>query len=61
MIAPHTSGPEDPLALPHTDWLRHVLIVTGPADDVATFQTVASGVGAIPWSHQTSICSKRTG
>jgi hypothetical protein len=40
---------EPAFALPHTDWLRHMLIITGPADDVATFQTAASGVGAIPW------------
>jgi hypothetical protein len=26
-----------------------MLIITGPADDVATFQAAASGVGAIPW------------
>jgi hypothetical protein len=40
---------EPAFALPNTDWLRHVLIITGPADDVATFQTAASGAGAIPW------------
>ena len=43
------SKPHDLLALPSTDWLRHILIVTGPAEDVATFQTAASGAGAIPW------------
>jgi hypothetical protein len=49
VIAPEASKLGDSLALPNTDWLRHVLIVTGPADDVATFQTAASGLGAIPW------------
>jgi hypothetical protein len=39
----------DALSLPNTDWLRHVLIVSGPAEDVATFQTAAAGLGAIPW------------
>jgi hypothetical protein len=49
LIAPDASKPSDSLALRHTDWLRHVLIVTGPADDMATFQTAVSGLGAIPW------------
>ncbi len=44
------SRPEDPLSLPTTDWLRHVIIITGPADDVAAFQIIASGLGAIPWA-----------
>jgi hypothetical protein len=39
----------DALSLPNTDWLRHVLIVSGPAEDVATFQMAAAGLGAIPW------------
>jgi hypothetical protein len=38
-----------PQALPHMDWLRHILIVTGSAVAVASFQTAASGSGAIPW------------
>ncbi len=39
-----------PLRLPHTDWLYHRLVVTGPADALAGFQTAASGAGAIPWT-----------
>ena len=39
----------DPMALPHTDWLRHDLIVSGPGTDVRAFRTAAIGAGAIPW------------
>jgi hypothetical protein len=39
----------DPLALPNTDWLRHSLIVTGPAEDVAALGAAAVGAGIIPW------------
>ena len=31
------------------DWLRHDLIVTGPAPDVAALRQAAAGAGAIPW------------
>jgi hypothetical protein len=41
----------DALAPPHTDWLRHTLIVTGPADEVAGLQAAARGAGAIPWHY----------
>lgn len=37
------------LAPAHTDWLRHDLILTGPAVDVAVFQASARGPSAIPW------------
>jgi hypothetical protein len=37
------------LAPPHTDWLRHDLIVTGPALDVAALRRAAAGAGVIPW------------
>ena len=40
---------EVPLRLPHTDWLRHRLAVSGPADVVGTFRDAASGAGVIPW------------
>jgi hypothetical protein len=39
----------DPLALPNTDWLRHELSITGPADDVTRFTSAAAGSGSIPW------------
>ncbi len=39
----------DPMALPQTDWLHHRLTVSGPAEDVAALQAVASGAGVIPW------------
>jgi hypothetical protein len=38
-----------PLRLPHTDWLFHRLMVTGPAAAVAAFRAAASGAGTIPW------------
>lgn len=41
----------DPLSPPHTDWLRHDLTVTGPADDIATLRDAAAGAGAIPWHY----------
>jgi hypothetical protein len=41
----------DPLALPHTDWLRHDLTVSGPAEDVAAFAAAAAGAGVIPWEY----------
>lgn len=40
----------EPLALPHTDWLRHTLAVSGPAADMQAFQAAAKGTGAIPWA-----------
>lgn len=40
---------QDPLAPPHSDWLRHDLLVSGPAEDVAALRTAAAGAGAIPW------------
>ncbi len=43
--------PINRLAPPHTDWLRHDLIVTGPAPDVALLRATAAGAGAIPWAY----------
>ena len=39
------------LAPPHTDWLRHALIVSGPVAEVAALREVASGGRGIPWVH----------
>ena len=41
--------PGPPLRSPHTDWLRHTLVVTGPATGVEAFRSAASGAGTIPW------------
>jgi hypothetical protein len=41
----------DPMALPNTDWLRHILTVTGPAEDVRALQAAAAGAGVIPWHY----------
>ncbi len=38
-----------PLRLPHTDWLFHRLVVTGPVAPLAAFRAAASGAGTIPW------------
>ncbi len=38
-----------PLRLPHTDWLLHRLVVTGPTATLARFRAAASGAGTIPW------------
>ena len=46
---PSTFEP-DPLTLPTTDWLRHDLVVTGPAEEVARFAAAARGAGVIPWT-----------
>lgn len=43
--------PADALRLPHTDWLRHALAVSGPCDEVTDFRAAASGAGAIPWCY----------
>ncbi len=48
------SAPErwcDPLGLPDTDWLRHDLVVTGPAAEITTLREAAAGSGAIPWAY----------
>lgn len=41
----------DALALPHTDWLRHELLVAGPVGLVAEFAAAAAGPGGIPWAY----------
>jgi hypothetical protein len=53
-LRPHQLGPQAPdpdsLSLPHTDWLRHDLVVSGPADEVTILKTAAWGAGGIPWA-----------
>jgi len=44
------AGGKNALALPHTDWLRHDLVITGPTPDVAALRAAAAGGGAIPWA-----------
>lgn len=41
--------PDAPLALAHTDWLRNLLTVSGPAAEVRRFHAAARGTNAIPW------------
>ncbi len=38
-----------PLRVPHTDWLHHRLVVTGPTEPMADFRVAACGAGTIPW------------
>ena len=37
--------------LPNPDWLHHRLSVSGPQQDLATFQDAAAGAGIIPWHY----------
>ncbi len=41
----------DALRLPHTDWLRHELVITGAPSELAAFEAAAAGAGAIPWEY----------
>jgi hypothetical protein len=41
----------DALRLPHTDWLRHELVITGAPSELAEFEAAAAGAGAIPWEY----------
>lgn len=43
------AGGKNALAMAHTDWLRHDLVITGPAADVKALRAAAAGGGAIPW------------
>ena len=45
----NTLDTDYPMALSSTDWLRHGLIVTGPAEDVGALKAAAAGAGVIPW------------
>lgn len=41
-----------PASLPapgHTDWLRNLLVVSGPAQAMGRFRAAAAGAGVIPW------------
>ena len=51
VLPPSYRPGRDALALPHPDWLRHALIVTGAAAAVAEFRQAASGPGGIPWAY----------
>jgi len=33
----------------HTDWVRNILRVTGPAETLEAFRAAARGCGATPW------------
>ena len=51
-LTPSRNGAADarsPLRLPHTDWLHHRLMVTGPTEPMADFRVAACGAGTIPW------------
>ncbi|UFN51572.1 hypothetical protein LPC08_25245 (plasmid) [Roseomonas sp. OT10] len=51
-LAPTAHDAPDLTALPasaHTDWLRNVLVVTGPTEEMGRFRAAAAGAGVIPW------------
>ena len=47
---PQPGTPKNALCLPSPEWLPHVLTVSGPAEDLATFRRAAAGPGVIPWA-----------
>jgi hypothetical protein len=52
-------GPgSDAMALPHTDWLRHELVVIGSSDGIAEFRQAAAGSGGIPWAYPDLDCEE---
>jgi hypothetical protein len=48
-MPPH--APPGVMALPHPDWLRQELTVTGDADALWSFRAAAAGAGVVPWVH----------
>jgi hypothetical protein len=49
-LPPEPAGRGRPaLRLPHTDWLHHRLLITGPTADLAAFRAAAAGAGIVPW------------
>jgi hypothetical protein len=44
-----TGPPAEPSKAAQTDWLRNLLTVSGPAEEVARFRATARGTGGIPW------------
>lgn len=40
---------ELPLYLPHTDWLEHRVMISGPAVMLTAFGSAAAGAGVVPW------------
>ncbi len=48
---PDENGTLSALRLPHPDWLRHELTISGTADAMAAFTQAASGAGGIPWDY----------
>ncbi|MHB0728265.1 hypothetical protein ACX4MZ_12920 [Roseomonas mucosa] len=49
LAAPDAPVPTVLPALAHTDWLRNVLVVTGPTEETGRFRAAAAGAGVIPW------------
>ena len=51
-LSPAAPNAPAPTALPapaHTDWLRNVLVVSGPTEGTGRFRAAAAGAGVIPW------------
>ncbi len=50
-IPPDEKGTLSALRLPHPDWLRHELTISGTTDAMAAFAQAACGAGGIPWEY----------
>jgi hypothetical protein len=48
-LAPPDTEPGTAVAPVHTDWLRHALTISGPAEAMFRFRAAAAGPGVIPW------------
>ena len=49
-LLPSTAGMSAaPLRLANTDWLHHLLTISGPVPEIATLRAQAAGGGMIPW------------
>ena len=50
-LAASPARTRDPQTLPNTDWLRHALVITGPAAAMAELRPRLAGPGIIPWAY----------
>jgi len=56
--ATQPGGSTEALCLPSPDWLKHRLVVSGPAVDLAAFQVAAAGPGVIPWRQAVGVLAE---
>ncbi len=49
-LLPRAAGPSTaPFRLANTDWLHHLLTITGPVPEITAWREQAAGGGVIPW------------